>query len=238
MTISEIHNEFKIGVDKTDSLNYPDFLPEEIDVFLNKNIEKFISQRMYGTNPKGEGVEATQKRFDDLVTLVTNLSTSAFILSGGEKPNGSLIALPADYWHALEEEVSISYADCNNVTTTARVPVYPITHDQYNKIIRDPFNKPDETGVLRMGLGVGATGSMELIASTGVTLTNYFLRYIRKPAEVRYGTTYAVATTDVQCDLPEHTHKEIIEMAVVDALGNVEQFKRLPSEIQQLNTIE
>lgn|SRR3990167_2121499 len=234
MTIAEFHLGFKIGLDKTDSLNYPDFLPEEIDIFLNKNIEKFISQRLYGTNPKGEGVEETQKRFDDLLTLVNNSNITVFTTTVNNKPNGINITLPSDYWHSLEEEADITYLNCNSVSTTARVPVYPITHDQYNKTIRDPFNKPDETGIIRMGLG----GVLEAITSTGITLNTYYLRYIKKPAEVRYGTVYTPATTDIQCDLPEHTHQEILQMAIVDALGNIEKQNRLPAEIQQLNTIE
>jgi len=234
MVISEMHQEIKVGVDKTDSLNYPDLLPEEIDIFINKAIEKFISQRMYGTNPKQEGIESTQKRFDDLLTLVSNSNISTFTTSSQTKPNGYIVALPSDYWHTIEEEVNVTYLDCNNVSTTARIPVYPITHDQYNKIIRDPFNKPDETGVLRMGL----SGSMEIISSSGVVPTTYFLRYIRKPAEVKYGTTYTPASTDTNCDLPEHTHKEICQMVVVDILGNIEQLRRLPAETGQLNTIE
>lgn len=234
MLISEMHTEIKIGVDKTDSLNYPDLLPEEIDVFINKNIEKFISQRAYGTNPKQEGLESTQKRFDDLLTLISNSNISNFTTSSQTKPFGYIVPLPSGYWHAIEEEVNVTYLDCNNVSITARVPVYPVMHDQYNKIIRDPFNKPDKTGVVRMGL----SGNIEIISSSGVVPTTYFLRYIRKPAVVKYGTTYTPASTDINCDLPEHTHKEIIQMVVVDILGNIEQLRRLPVETQQLNTVE
>jgi hypothetical protein len=229
-----MHLEFKIGLDKTDSLNYPDFGPEEIDVFLNKAITKFVEQRAYGTNPKKDGLEVTQKRFDDLLTLISNTNISTFGTSSQLKPNAVTAALPSDYLHAIQEEVNISYLDCNNTITFARVPVYPITHDTYNKLIRDPFNKPDETGIFRMGLG----GNMELISSSGVTITTYFLRYIAKPDEVRYGTAYPTPTTDVQCDLPAHTHREIIELAVIDALGNIEQYNRLPSEVQQANNME
>ena len=234
MTISEMHQEFKVGIDKTDSLNYPDFLAEETDVFLNKAIEKFISQRMYGTNPKQEGVEATQKRFDDLLTLVSNANISTLTTSSQLKPNAVLATLPSDYLHAIQEEAVVSYLDCNNVSTSARIPIYPISHDEYNKVIRDPFNKPDETGIYRMGLG----GNIELISASGVTITTYFLRYVRIPAKVQYGSAYPVAIADVDCDLPLHTHKEIIEMAVVDALGNIEALKRIQTETQQLNTIE
>ena len=232
MVISEFHQEFKILVDKTDSLNYTDFLPEEIDIYLNKAIEKFISQRAYGNNPRREGIEETQKRFDDLITLVTNYSLSTFTTTNA-KPNGVIAALPSDYWHTLEEDVTISYPDCNNVTSTKVVPVIPVTHDKYNKIIRDPFNKPDNSKVVRMGLN----GSMELISGTGVTITTYKLRYIRKPAVVSYGTTYSTVGTDTQCDLPVSTHKEIIAMAVQIALGTIEA-KTYPVSVQENATIE
>lgn len=232
-TISEWHQSFKIGVDKSDSLNYPDFLPEEVDVFFNKNIEKFIAQRLYGTNPKREGIESTQKRFDDLLTLVSSSNINSFATSALMKPNSKTATLPTNYLHAIEEEAGITYLDCNGTTTSARVPVYPIMHDQYNKLIRDPFNKPDETGVLRMGLA----GSMELIMGTGVTLTNYYLRYIRVPATVAYGSTYSTVAPDVNCDLPNSVHNEIIQMAVVDALGNIAS-NRVQVEANQLNTIE
>lgn len=234
MLINEIHTEFKVGVDKTDSLNYPDLGPEEIDVFLNKAIEKFISQRAYGTNPKREGLEQTQKRFDDLLTLISSANITTFGTGPLVKPNGVTAGLPLDYLHAIEEEVDVTFLDCNGVSTTQRSPVYSVTHDQYNKIIRDPFNKPDENGVIRMGL----SGSMELISAPGVTINTYFLRYIRVAAKVQYGSTYPVLAADVQCDLPDHTHKEIIEMAVLDALGNIEALRRIQTQSQQLNTIE
>ncbi len=228
--------EFKIGLDKTDSLNYPDFKPEEIDIFLNKAIEKFVNQRAYGTNAKGLGLEQNQKRVDDLVTLISNSEILPTLpLNPTElKPNGSRIVLPSDYLHAIEEEAEIIYIDCNNVTATSRVPVYPIMHDEYNKIIRDPFNKPDETNVIRLGLN----GYFEAITGTGVTLATYYLRYIRKAATVRYGTAYVLPVTDVQCDLPDGVHKEIIAISILDALGNIEQNNRIQTESIQVATQE
>lgn len=216
MTISEMHQEFKINLDKVDSLNYPDILPEEIDIFLNTNIEKFVSQKAYPNNSR-EGLEETQKRFDDLLTLITNFAGSP-VGTGNEKPNGSTIILPLNYYHAIEEEVDISYFDCNNILTTKRIPVYTLTHSRYNKVIRDPFNKPNENKIWRMGL----SGNIELISSPGITLTQYYLRYIRKPAVVSYGSNYVIPTSDVNCDLPIHTHKEIIAMSVADCLEKIE----------------
>lgn len=232
MTISQLHQEFKIALDKVDSLNYPDILPEEIDVFLNTNILKFISQRVYGNNPRREGVEETQKRFDDLITLVANYTQTSFITFIYNKPNGQTANLPSDYWHTIQEDALITYT-CNNISVQETVPIYPVTHDRYNKTVRDPFNKPDNTKVLRLGLN----GTIELITGVGVILNGYNLRYIRKPAEVRYGSTYTIPTTDVQPDLPESTHKEWLAMAVADCLEKIES-KRTQSSTQLLTTLE
>jgi len=233
MVISVMHTEFLVGIDKATTLNSPNFEPEERDIFLNNSIEKFISQRMYGTNPKREGFEETQKRYDDLITLVNQQNFSAFSSSPLVKPNGQVVTFPTDYWHTIQEEADITYLDCNSQSITTRVPVMYVTHERYNKIIRDPFHKPNENKVIRLGIG----GSPELITGTGITLAAYYLRYIKKPAVVQYGTAYALPTTDIDCDLPEHTHKEIVAMAVAEALGNIES-QRYPIKTQEVTTIE
>ena len=213
-----MHTDFKVSTDKVDSRNFPEFKPEEIDILINLAIERFIHQRAYGNNPRKEGLEETQKRFDDLLTLITPAIITAFTTPTGTKPNGQVAALPTDYWHMVQEDATITYTDCNSVVQTVVVPIIPITHERYNKVIRDPFNKPTEKKVIR----IGQTSDVELIRGAGTTLTAYNFRYIRRPASVRYGTTYSVPTTDVNCDLPDHTHREIIQLARSLALGIIE----------------
>ena len=212
-----MHREFKILTDKIDSLNFPELNPEEIDIILNIAIERFINQRAYGNNPRREGLEETQKRFDDLLTLIETTTITTFGTSPLLKPNEYSVTLPLDYWHAINEEASINYTDCNGTIQTKRIPVIPITHDRYNKIIRDPFNKPNENKIIRLGIG----GNITLITGA-VTLNAYYLRYIKKPTSVQYGSTYPNPTIDIDCDLPESTHKEIVNQARSIALGVIE----------------
>src|SRR4030043_934065 len=71
MTVSEMHTAFRLHLDKSTSLvGNPDFLPEEIDFWLNESQDRFIKQRMFGNNYKQESFENTQKRIDDLRTIV------------------------------------------------------------------------------------------------------------------------------------------------------------------------
>lgn len=247
MTIAEMHNLFKLLMNKADTLNYPNFEPEEIDVFLNNEMFKIIEQRAYGNNHKRLSVEETQKRVDDLRNITVNHTGFVTPTTSANKPNGFFVDLPADYRHALQEDCSIWYTDCNGdgylawvaaaaaaaalgnpppisiLLPTKVVPVMPITHDRYNKIIRDPFNKPSDDLVLRLPYQqVNGVNSLELLTDGTFSIIQYNLRYLRTPVSMRYGTVYSTPTTDVQCELAEHIHREIVEAAVRSTLENIE----------------
>jgi len=231
MTIGRMHIEFKAGFDKSESLSYPDFRPEEIDLFLNRATESVVKQRYSGNNLRRESVEETQKRRDDLRTLTTSYASSAFFTNADNKPNGTFIGLPDDYWFALEEEVNISYLDCHDhIVNNVRASVKPITHDRYNKIKLDPFNKPNKIEIVSVpfGLPTGGQGTRtnELITDDTTTLNAYYLRYIRKPVEVSLAN-------NIDSDLSEHMHREIVDYAVNLAIENVEspRFQTQGSEL-------
>lgn len=225
MTVAEMHQEFKIGLDKVDSLSYPNFLPEEIDILLNQAQEKFVKQRAYGNNPRRLGLEETQKRLDDLKNIISNFESVTFTSNSSNKPNGVFVALPDTYMFAIEEEASINYTDCNGKVANKRIDVVPTTHDRYNKVKRDPFHKPTDVEIHRLGYELNTSGNtqtFELITGDNNTITNYYLRYLKTPISIKYGTQYPVPSADVNCELSDHTHREIIAMAVVDALVDIE----------------
>ena len=85
MSISQFHSAFKLELDKTDSLNYVSFLPEEIDYWLTRAVNVFVKTRYSGVNPKGESFEQSQKRIDDLRTLVRFMRRLA-LLSSSSSP--------------------------------------------------------------------------------------------------------------------------------------------------------
>ena len=67
MNIQEMHIAVSQGVDKIHSFQADVLLPEEIDLELNKNIHRFISQRFNTKGNKyGTGFEQSQKRIDDI----------------------------------------------------------------------------------------------------------------------------------------------------------------------------
>ena len=237
MTRAQMHIEFKLLVDKGDSFDAPSFLTEEIDHFLNISQEKFVSKRAFGNNIRRTGFEEDQKRRDDLRTLIYEDQLSSHSSSIKNKPNGRFVTLPKDYRHSIQEEAFIHTTGVEG--QGRRVSVKPITHDRYNKIIDDPFNKPEKDTVYRLGYGGTAYNNIvELICGQDQYAGTYYLRYLRHPLPIGPENT---DNEDIlitgNCILPNHTHNEIVKMAVVEALENVEQPRYQTSKIE-LNEIE
>ena len=70
MNVTEMHIAVQQGVDKINSLQADSLLSEEIDIELNKNMFRFINTKYGRNNLYQKGFEESQKRIDDLRTLV------------------------------------------------------------------------------------------------------------------------------------------------------------------------
>jgi len=218
-----MHLEFRLLMDKADSGSAPSYLTTEIDSFLNAAIEKFITKRMFGNNPRKTMFEEDQKRRDDLRNLIKNYEVSPIANIADNKDGGQFVYLPADYRHSLSEECTLLS------NPLKKVSVKPLTYDRYNKVVNDPFNKVSSKLVYRLDyLG----DKIELISTGGVS--KYYLRYIIVPEPVILAQG---DTLSVSCSLAEHTHREIVRMAVVEALENIEDPRYQSSKIE-LNELE
>lgn len=209
MTIAQAHIEFKFRCDKIDALNYPNFLPEEIDLILNNAQERVVKQRYGITNPKRQSYEETQKRTEDLKNITVNdvLTPLAYSVDNIDT-NARFVNTPTDHWFTVQERCSITCNVCGeNVTSLAEV--VPVSHSEVSKVLRDPFKKPNNEKVLRLM----AEGKIELVSSC--TIVNYRIRYVKKPRTVSL-------SGNITFELSEHLHSEIIDEAVKIALENIE----------------
>lgn len=246
MTVDEMHLQFKIGVDKTDSLNSANFTQAEIDIYLSDAQEQFIEQRAYGNNAKRESVEETEQRVKNLQSITYNaIITPLAYDPTRNKPNGVFVNLPADYRHALEEEVSVTYTDCNGASKTILVPVIALTHDKYNKTITNPFSKPNINKVYRLPFGRFTTAGVssehfELISGQGFTINTYYLRYLKNPLKINLANRPLPVPsigTGQQGSLADEAYREIIRIAVRNALGDIES-PRTQESMQRITEIE
>jgi hypothetical protein len=232
MTISEMHIAFKLELDKINSLQYPAFTVDEIDFWLNRAIRKFVKTRYSGINYKREGAEQTQKRIEDLRTLVREVAVSCTSV-GAIKPNGYVISngfsnaqfIAAPYWLSLGEEVLITPTTGN----PSRQGVTEVTSDEYRAELDNPYS----TYILHYNgakpLRLFYNNTIEFVSDGTYAVSTAYIRYIKQPLAVVYNT--------VSCDLAEECHDEIVVLAAQMALENIEQ-PRLQTYSQEALTME
>jgi len=78
MNIQKMHIAVQQGVDKINSLQADSLLTQEIDLELNKSIMRFVNLKYGRNNMYQQGFEQSQKRIDDLRSLVSSSEDFVF----------------------------------------------------------------------------------------------------------------------------------------------------------------
>lgn len=220
MTIAQMHVGVNLGLQRIASHVFEEFLPEEIDTYLNNAITKFVKARL-------DTYEENQKAAEDLRTLI--------ILNHEVDPIGSItvalhgftadeITFPANYYYLISSRSRVAYNKDNIDLTgvaagTIRIPVGSYTpyvrlnklaqKDDLFQLLRDPFNKP----TYKTPLAVLTSTGLRIYSNATYSVIKVYLDYIKAPATVALDITDPY-TAHVNCDLPEHTHQEIVDICV------------------------
>jgi hypothetical protein len=113
MNVTEMHIAVQQGVDKINSLQADSLLSEEIDLELNKNVFRFINTKYGRNNTYRKGFEESQKRIDDLRTLVREYESS---VSFKERLQTKIFVdtfrLPADYMYLVNQVSRVYINKC------------------------------------------------------------------------------------------------------------------------------
>lgn len=235
MTISEMHVAVKLELDKSAVLELAAFEPDEIDFWLNTAIRAFVKQRY-------REFERIQKRIDDLKPLV---ETVAVFLAANASPDPPTGLSPGDelylvnsyssfsswdttvpnYWFTISERVYINPTG----GTTHWTGVTECTLDEYPNKLEDPYSEH----VLHYGtakpLKISDKNDVQFVSDGNYSISVYSITYLRKPEEVNISGT--------NCDLPEHTHDEVVKIAVKMMLENIEQ-PRYNTYQNEVNSME
>jgi len=220
MTIQDFHNNFNIEVDKTLDFEYPYMLPEQIDYWLNKAQDRFIKERLYPKDPRAKGFEETQKRIEDLRTIVKPSGAITPVTSG----TNYVTTLPNDYLYLVRHRCTTS-STCG-VKNVGGI----LTKEEFlNQMIKDPFWKP--TAEEPLYYFIGNTIVYETLGNFLITQTN--ITYVKDPLRLQLGSQYTTVTSDVGCELPEQSHQEILDIAVSMVLENIES-QRYQTNLNEL----
>lgn len=225
MTLQELHYDFDLKIDKVATFSKEDFTRAEKDWLLNEAQKVFVKTRITGNNVSGTAFETTQKRIDDLSSLVVKFPQQPEIIPIGL--DGGVYELPLEnlaypYLYFIRGQATVLLP--NSCTKLASLKL--VQHDDLNYLLEDPFNNSDYSEIV-FNFGRASNGNKSSIyLYPGIhSLGGIRLEYVKKPSRINYGG-YAyidgVAYPQQECELPEHTHSEIVDLAVQIASGIIE----------------
>jgi len=123
MTVNEMHIAVNQGVQKIASFQVDNLLPQEIDHELNLAMMRFIKQRFnYTSNRLGKGFEQSQKRIDDLRSLLVEHTGETFYEGIVYTSNYSNVyvdryTFPLDYLFLISVRTNVQYKCNTNINS-------------------------------------------------------------------------------------------------------------------------
>lgn len=224
MNISEMHYDFKKKLNKVDSQQNRNLLVPEIDWALNEAQELFIKWIAEPRQRSYMGFEKSQRSIDDIRTLVE--SDKVLLINNGVAP------LPSDYLFFVKADVLMDKGNCKGVKGRLHIR----QHD--DEFENSPFDKSNFEWRVVNGLFI--TEGVKVFDDGTFTNKQIIMSYIRKPkyihnaAAFRNGTyqlpsgielpqigDVGVVARTCDCELPEHTHREIVDIAVALVSGEL-----------------
>lgn len=215
-----MHYDFKRKLNKIDSQSYRNLLIPEIDQILNEAQEIFVKMVAKPRFRSQLGFEISQRSIDDIRVLVEE--------DVCQVPSDNMVSLPDNYWHYVSSYVTMSKGGCSNIKGS----VFIRQHD-------DTFeNSPFDRSSFEWRV-VNATfykNGVKFYTNDDFTIDSFCLSYIRNLVYIHNaedfrsttsGGTYdlpsgVTLTGSVDCELPVHTHREIVDLAVLIATGELE----------------
>lgn len=207
--------DFKLKYNKLDSQLERNFQIPEMDWLLNKASLLFIKMiaepRMMLNHL---GFEKSQRNIDDIRTIV--------VTDKEVTVNADIVEIPSDYMFYLNSKAKVSRGSCP--TRSCKVIVRQHDDDFEENIFYKSSYSWGEINALFTSTGIKLYGG-------DMTIDNFYMSYIRTSPYMHNAEGYSISgyenfdgkvlTGTQDCDLPEHTHPEIVDIAVLLAANSV-----------------
>lgn len=211
MTTANLHQHFKVEYDKANVITaYPSFLPEEIDVWLNKANSMMINQKFTGNNTRRIAFEGDIKRIADLQGLINKahltLNTAATFVVNAIIFDLSNIP---DYLFYIISSIKLD----------GKVPseIILVSHERSKGMYETAINKP----WIPKPIAVLEDDKLIVFYDTfeykDVSKAQLDLTYIKKPAIID-----VLKKPTAEYEFGDNIAYEVINLAVVLALENIE----------------
>lgn len=119
---------------------------------------------------------------------------------------------------------------CNGVTTTFDVNIAPVSNDEIDAMLDDPFNSPNNVEPLFIS-DVNGIGEPIMRVFSSTTPLALYMTYLKNPQKINVAGAPAT-----QFEAPDYIAEEVVMMTIKQADGMIENYNRMSadsSEIQQ-----
>lgn len=207
--------------------------------FLNEAIDKFYKTRYSGINSKQEGFEQSQKRIDDLRSLVKKVTFTNDITS---KDNTYSVTLPIDYVLLLGDNAGIQPNDgyIDPCWELDKEGEYVIKRNDTIETTIETLDRQLHNSLSEHLLKYSTAKPLRLIQGNEIILftdgkykvSEYTITYLSKP---NYFDSKNITNTEYT-SLPEHTHIEIVKIAIQLYLATkpMEHYSAYSAEVQTM----
>ncbi len=209
MTIEEAHYNFKLQLNRLDSNNNRDLTVPEIDVLLNRAVGVFVKRIAEPREKALDGFEDTYRNLEDIRNLVVSGSLT--------KADSNTFELPSDMMFLIDQDImaEVSNTSCNGSCIA-------VLRKHGDDFLTNVYKKSSIAWEI-LNLTLDATG-LRTHQNNGDTVDSVTATYIKKPVFCHYASGYVggtytslagvVLTGEQDIDLGEHTHDEVINIAV------------------------
>lgn len=232
MTSEEMYYNAYVELNSFDQDNFPgEITTDDVTYYLNKAQNQWVKEHFDPTDPRRNGFEQSQRVADELKTLyVMNEELDAYY--GGDNSGvagyvSDVVDLPDDHMFTVSHRPEITRVlDPAHITvnTSGTDPVREVvsgeesrTSLEFSKVVQsddiyqilyDPFNTTEPTGPI---VTIG-DNKIAIYTTDTFFVERVFLNYIKQPLEIIFEGSGASNNQD--CELPEFTHNEIVDLAV------------------------
>lgn len=239
MNIKQMQYEFQMQMNQFNEALQLD--SDDIEYWLNKAQIDLVKERYNGFNRLRRGFEQSQERIDDLRVLIERdhqIDTQHQPnISGTSGFEADVAQFPENYMFLISHKSRIFYkypeinwtlANGKRETSegTLKVVLNRVSQsDDIYKMLSDPFNKPKPSSPI----SVIADNLIYVFTDKTFIVDKVLIDYLRLPVEMSI-------ENEVDCELPSHLHKDIIQRAVDAFLNNTRELKqRLQKETPTAN---
>lgn len=209
----QMYDDFQLVYNNLASNLAPGLDIFEISMYLTKAYFSFV-EGMYNQYEKSE---SARKALIDLVNTI-RLNPYTFPNSAAVRitDKSTFFKLPDNVLHVVYEAVTLN-GKAQKCLRDKTLSVIPITHDTFEQVHENPF-RFNNRHALRLDVDVPAIGRLAEIVTVDPNVSQYYIRYIRKPSPIILESLTGDdriegLQTETECELNSFYHPDIVRLA-------------------------